>query len=241
MIGVLPCAGFGSRLSIPYAKELLGITEKDGYLVTVVESNLLQLAEAGIDRAVIVTRPGKPELREYLGPRRYGVSLAYVDQASYFSREGLPDAVTAARPIAPHEDLTVMLMGDVYLSASNAVKTLVHAMNARTQAVAGVGTYLTGEPQRFGVVESETRWVSSVQDKPRDLPKGVYAHWGAVAFRPNFWDYLVSERATFSNALHRCATDNPFTVLSEPMPGRFFDLGTPMSYLGAVAAMNRAL
>jgi len=229
VVGILPAAGFGTRLGAPFPKELLPVAEHEGKLLTVLESNILQLANAGVEQAVIVIRPEKQVIKDYLGFEKFGVHLSYVHQKTMLSKEGLPDAVVSAFTRA---DLCVMLMGDVYFTDPKVVKQLLDAMDARRKAVAGVSTWHTDQASRFGIVDSANRWVRGVVDKPQDRKLGW--HWGAVAFRFGFWPVLFQERDSFSHALDQAARSDPEAVLAEAAPGQYFDLGTPHAYLSAV-------
>lgn len=235
VIGIVPAAGYGTRLGgLPYPKELLPITVSGKQLLTVLESNLVQLAEAGVSEAVIVIRPHKAIIREYLGDRRFGLTLHYVEQKEQLSKEGLPDAVASAFYRA---DLYFMLMGDVYFTASGMVRELRQAMEQRRNALAGVLTWPTDEPHRFGIVQQQDGRITSVVDKPV-AAEAPALMWGAVAFRPGFWPFVKGERETFSKALHRAAQD--FPVISVPASGKYLDLGTPTSFAQGFTLVNSA-
>lgn len=239
VIGILPAAGLGTRLGLPFAKELLPIKSHWDALnykqvaVTVLETSLEQLSAAGVEEAVVVIRPEKQMICEYLKNRRRGVNIRYVEQKTMYSREGLPDAIMAAYDIAKDYDLCVMLMPDVYFTDEMVVVDLLAALTERSDAIGAVSTWLTVEPWRFGVVNSINWEVTSVVDKP-DANKPMY-HWGAVAFRPAFWPYILEEQQTLSNALNRAAVKG---LLAVPARGEYLDLGLPQSYLDAVARVN---
>lgn len=231
MTGIIPAAGKGTRLGLPYPKELLPIALYEDRMLTVLESNILQMTSAGITNITIVLRPEKDIIRRYLGDFAWGADLFYVYQETNLTTEGLPDAVRAAHT---RSDLCVMLMGDVYFTEPGVVSKLVQAMNVRKNAVVGVGTWITDQPQRFGIVDSEAGWVKSIVDKP-DLT-GWRDMWGCVAFRYGFWPYVFTETQTLSRAMDRMARRGP--VLSVQMPGQYLDLGTPQSYLGGVSLVQ---
>lgn len=235
IVGILPAAGRGTRLGLPYAKELLPITADD-VIVTVLESNLKQLAAAHIEEAIIVIRHEKEMIRQYLGLERYGVHLRYAYQHRQKSREGLPDGIAAAYSEADRYDLCVMLMPDVHLSSPLNVSWLVQIMEAHKDVIAGVSLWDTTEPSRFGVVELDGIWVKSVLDKPKGL-RGTQKFWGITAFRRPFWTYIFDEVETLSNALHRAAQDEG--VITAPTAGQYRDLGTPMSLIQGIVEVNR--
>lgn len=234
MIGIIPAAGRGTRTGgLPYPKELLPVKAHDGKVMTVIEGAILQLANAEIPRAVIVIRPEKYVIADYLGNQRFGVNLTYVFQETMNSREGLPDAVLAGRVV--RDDLYVMLMGDTYFTSSYVAQSLIQEMKIHDDAVAGIGTWFTFEPERFGIVHHEGAYVLSVEDKPKHL-SGAYEHWGIAAFRSGFWKYLECEKNTFSNALSEAASRDE--VVCELMCGRYLDFGTPEAIIDNIKVAN---
>lgn len=238
MIGIIPAAGFGTRINLPYPKELLPISVRNGRVLTVIESNLMQLAYAGISEAVIVVRPEKQIIKDYLGEYLHGVRISYVNQTTHVSREGLPDAVyNAVRSLRTGQDLYVMLMGDVFFTPISVVKDLVTAMKASSWVMAGVSTWITDQPHRFGIVSHEDRKVTGIVDKP-DIG-GLHPMWGAVAFRTEFIPFLRDERETMSNTLHRAATSRKDGVIACQVLGEYLDLGTPESFVDGFKRVNK--
>lgn len=233
MIGIIPAAGRGTRAGgLPYPKELLPVRAENGKMITVIEGAIQQLANAEIDQAVIVIRPEKQVIADYLGNERFGVNLMYRYQETMNSREGLPDAVLAGHVSAV--PLYVMLMGDVYFTDPYVTRSLVIAMQYQLRAIAGVSLWKTSEPQRFGIVQRSEHWVGAVIDKPSFV--GTYEHWGAVAFRGAFWEFLRTETGTFSAALDRAALYSD--VLGIPAQGSYLDYGTPEAIINNIKVAN---
>lgn len=232
-IGIIPAAGRGTRAGgLPYPKELLPVKAQDGRVLTVIEGCIQQLANAEIGEAAIVIRPEKQVIADYLGNERFGVNLRYFEQTTMNSREGLPDAVWAGRMVGP--SLYVMLMGDVYFTGAYTVADLVDAMDDYPQAVAGVASWVTYEPHRFGIIQHSGKRIISVKDKPQGLTVGE--HWGAVAFHGELWRYIESETETFSNVLHRAAQDN--IIISTAAEGQYLDYGTPEAIIDNIKVAN---
>ena len=75
-IGIIPAAGGGTRLGLPYPKELHSV--EPGVLY--VDYSLMQLREAGIKEAFVVTTSAKlGDLAKALMYERHGVKLHYVE------------------------------------------------------------------------------------------------------------------------------------------------------------------
>jgi len=235
MIGIIPAAGRGTRAGgLPYPKELLPVKAYDGKVLTVIEGAILQLANAEIPRAVIVIRPEKYIIADYLGNQCFGVNLTYVFQETMYSREGLPDAVLAGRTWVD-QSLYVMLMGDVYFGDPFTAYDLVDAMHNQPLAVAGVALWRTYEPHRFGIVERVRDKVIAVKDKPQGLTTGE--HWGAVAFRSGLWPYIANEQETFSNVLNRAAVYGE-QIISIVADNNYYDFGTPEAIINNIKVAN---
>lgn len=235
IIGIIPAAGMGTRLNFPYAKELLPVSYKDGRIITVLESNLIQLANAHIKEAIIVINTDKEVIHSFLGDHAHGVSLRYVYQTEKLSREGLPDAVATASPIASDYDIAIMLMGDVYFTDAQHTLWLSHLFE-QSQASVGVSVWETQEPWRFGVVQRSEHKITGVLDKPMHLTP-PQSFWGSVAFRPAFWPYIFAERETFSHAISQAAQQ--LSVIDCPTYGKYLDLGTPQSYIQGILEINQ--
>lgn len=233
-MGLIPAAGMGTRLGAPWPKELAPITYRDDHMITVLDAAVHQLATAGVTEAVIVLRPIKEVIRHYLGYQREGVRLNYIQQSSRRSKEGLPDAIGDARPLLREADLIVMLMGDVYFTDPLVTQTLVEAMTAHPETPIGVSVWNTATPERFGIVSVQEGMVKAVVDKPQGLTTGQF--WGAVAFRPAFWPYILNETFTLSAALHSAA---PVGIRVVEAAGNYLDLGTPQSLIQGILEINR--
>lgn len=233
MIGIIPAAGRGTRAGgLPYPKELLPVKAESDHMLTVIEGAIQQLSNAEVDRAIIVIRPEKQVIADYLGNHRYGVELIYREQRTMHSREGLPDAVMAGSNL---DEMSIMLMGDTYFTHPYAVRDLLHTMKTFPKAVAGVGTWFTGESWRFGIVTHHKQEVISVEDKPKHL-FGRYEHWGVAAFRSAFWAYLQEELFTFSHALDKAAKNE--LVVSQCMRGEYLDFGDPQAIIENILTVN---
>jgi len=232
VIGIIPAAGRGTRSGLPYPKELLPIKAENGRIITAIESAIQQLANAEISSAIIIIRPEKQMIADYLGNERYGVDLTYSNQKTMHSREGLPDAIMSGYNNAK---MNIMLMGDTYFTYPYVVRDLLSDMAIRQSAIAGIGTWTTDEPERFGIVSQLGQYVAYVEDKPQ-LEAGTYRHWGVAAFRQTFWQYIAEEQDSFSNALnHAAALDR---VISTPMRGRYLDFGLPESIIEGIKVVN---
>jgi len=234
VIGILPAAGFGTRIGLPYPKELLPIIYRPNQIITIIETCLLQFLVAGINEVVIVLRPEKDIIRDYLGDNYQGIEIRYTYQQDKKTKEGLPDGILAAYELGKDHDICVMLMPDVYLSDIHTTRSLINKLSEYSEAIAAVSVWRTNEPWRFGIVEFKKNELLSVVDKPKN-PVSDY-HWGAVAFRQPFWNYLQKETETLSNTLNQAVKDK--VVLSYSV-GDYIDCGTPSSFINGIVKVNK--
>lgn len=117
-VAVVPCAGLGTRLSpltrvVP--KELLPYGDQ-----TLIDRLLLELADAGLQRAVIVMRTEKEILRQHL--RQSPLPLEFVYQSQ---PRGLADALLAARLSVSGEPF-LMALPDQHVSVNPSQQLLRH-------------------------------------------------------------------------------------------------------------------
>lgn len=112
--GILPAAGFGSRIKpLAFSKELLPVGSRvDGGVErprAVCEYLLERFAVAGVDRIGCVIAPGKSDILEYLGGNYRGVPVVYTVQAR---PAGLCDALFRVLPLVADDDEVVVGLPD---------------------------------------------------------------------------------------------------------------------------------
>lgn len=120
---IIPAAGKGSRLGLPYPKELYSIEQ--GKLL--IDYSLEQAANAGVYSAVIVTSEEKLRtMAQALGTVRCGVQLTYVTRTKDDS-DSLPGSVIRGcrRAQTLGFERFVVALPDVYYEEPNAVKNLL--------------------------------------------------------------------------------------------------------------------
>ncbi|MGW1302372.1 hypothetical protein ACWD5R_21705 [Streptomyces sp. NPDC002514] len=181
---ILPCAGFGTRFSAPYSKELHclapGVTVLDRSLEAVVE-----LAKSGLDvRLVVVFGTHKLDTVRYLARYAETFHMAFVYQDESFA-PGLDGAIRSALPMT-HGPVALVLP-DIVVAGAGSAGCLLAAF--RHLAVAGWSVVAAAERdpdalRQLGalavVEESGVVTVGAAAEKPAD-PSGFNAFWGMVA------------------------------------------------------------
>ena len=169
---VIPAAGLGTRFlpttkAVP--KELLPLLDQP-----LIQYGLEEAVEAGIERVVIVTSPGKDALERYFSSdegleRRLSGSgdvdharqinrLASLAEFSYVVQEeprGLGHAVLKAKHAVGQEPFMVMLPDDVIWPASDAAPSMMQVYDRFNSAVVAVEEVPLEAVSAYGVVAPE--------------------------------------------------------------------------------------
>lgn len=246
---VIPCGGRGTRLGTltrTTPKELLPLRGHPLLAWT-----LREAAQAGIDRAVIVTSPEKPEIARFLSarpPDRLTVSLVVQPEP-----HGLGDAITRARAAAGGDTVAVMLPDNFFDHAPQPpVATVLHAHRATGRAavllaeIARPDAPATGATGRARYVPRPDGWVDVVAVGAKGgtrfdtgtSPTAV-TPIGRLASGPELFDLLEAERARLAPGqelddvpvLQRLAAAG--RLVGVLLRGTFYDLGIPEGYAAA--------
>ncbi len=232
LIGLIPAAGKGVRLGLPYPKELYPVIRNNHYkpISQFVVDNLVN---AGLKHIVFVVNETKHQLMGYFGSgQRFGCDISYVVQEVVEGRTkstspGLANALDSAYHLVKGKTVffgmadTLMQPGDVFRQ--------VHAA-ARPEDDVLFGMFATSRPDKFGMVRmDEENRVIKIDDKPKTT--SLTEMWGCIVWRPAFTEYLhqrvceegVSDFAKIMND----AIASGMCFRGVPMPdGTYIDLGT---------------
>lgn len=246
LIGIIPAAGRGTRLStLPCSKELfpLGYEEvlqggERCFRPRVVSQYILELMrEAGVRRVFIVLGPGKDDIIEHYGDgKRFGLEIAYLYQEKL---TGIPAALCLALPWIGRETI-LFGMPDTIIEPRRAFSVLLDR-HVEREADLTMGLFKTDSPERFGMVDLiDDRPVRCI-DKP--LQSATEYMWGIAAWSWRFGD-LIKEyvRANGQRASEMVLTDTFQMAIERGLSveavrfddGVYIDIGTPADLLRAV-------
>lgn len=191
IIGLIPAAGKGVRLGLPYPKELYPIIQNNHYK-PIAEFVLDNLITASIEHVIFVVNETKHQLMGYFGSgQRFGCHVSYViqeriEQNNRSTSPGLAHALDSAYHLARNKTVffgmadTIMQPGDIYADA-------IRSSAPTDDAI--LILFETAKPEKFGMVKLDDQdRVMEIVDKPSQT--NLEEMWGAIIWRPRFTEHL---------------------------------------------------
>lgn len=144
---IIPAGGMGTRLmpltrAVP--KELLPVWKRP-----VLDYAVEEAAQAGIERLIIVTAPGKEALQRHFAERS-DHGLKQVDFVVQETALGLGDAIRRA---APRGEAVAVLLPDELLYGGNSLRQLIAARGRSGGSAVAVQKVPRAEVSRYGIVD----------------------------------------------------------------------------------------
>lgn len=171
MKGIILAGGSGTRLyplTMVTSKQLLPIYDKP-----MIYYPLSTLMLAGIRDILIISTPeDTPRFEHLLGDgSRFGLNLSYKVQPS---PDGLAQAFILGEEFIGNDDVC-MVLGDNVFYGNGLKKALYNSVLNANNGRATVFGYYVPDPERFGVVEFDSKGQAiSIEEKPTN-PKSNYA------------------------------------------------------------------
>lgn len=181
-IGLIPCAGKGTRLSLPFSKELFPNVHTRSY-TPVLMYTIHAMQQAGIRDLVITINPDKTDIIRYLGNgRKWGVTLSY---CVHPVPRSLPESIDEAKHLILDKTV-VFAMPDTYVQPSDFLQQLLESHREDRTREVTMGCFHTLNPSKFGMVDFEevSGKVSAIYDKPAS--SNLQWMWGAMVWNPPF-------------------------------------------------------
>jgi len=227
IIGVIPAAGQGMRLGLPFPKELWPLPGQKKY-VPVAFRSVEVLRAANITRIAIITSPIKPAIMNYFGDgSRFGVEIIYACQEVFSEKgksPGLSRAIDCAYPILESRRVA-FVMPDTYVYPKDCFRQLIDGAG---NADLVLGLFLTDKPHKFGMVKTHGSIVLEIIDKPTKTDLRLM--WGIMLWSSRFSDHLracMKDNAPdFATVMNRAITKNMSVRAIEIVGGKYLDFGT---------------
>lgn len=228
---ILPCAGKGSRMGLPFPKELL----PSGPGRSVIDSSLdlIREAAAASDVRVLLLTDGDRDLTaRHVRDRLPGLPVAEVLQDP--DAADMPDAVLRLAPwLSPYAN--VLLLPDVIYSWSGDPVSEIATKAASYGFAVGAVKAGSDEIAAAGALRVEDDRIAAYEDKPAD-PWGYNALWGILGFSGGSFglDALRQVAESTSRARKGPVTGPPLRQAPVTWLAGFADCGTWERYREAL-------
>jgi hypothetical protein len=226
---ILPCAGEGSRLGLPFPKELAPLGESR----LVIDSCLDMIRNSSLSIRIILLENGRREqTARYIRRKLPGISLAMIRQDP--SADSMPAAVQALKPWLAN--VNIILLPDVIYEPYGSPLAEIASHTEASGCCFGAAKMHPDDLRRLGALKTtpDAR-VLAYEDKPH-LPGGYDSAWGILGFSGDSRGMEMLYQVQHS-------TRRSVSVVTEPVLGSpvvwlegFRDCGTWESYRAEFSA-----
>jgi glucose-1-phosphate thymidylyltransferase len=231
-IGLIPAAGKGVRLGLPYPKELYPVIRENHYR-PIAQYVLKSMTMADVNHIVFVINETKHQLVGFFGDgHRFGCNISYVvqessDDPNKSTSPGLAHALNSAYHLIRNK--TVFFgMPDTIMHPEDAFARALSEAKEDEDAI--LVLFATERPEKFGMVRMNgDHRILEIVDKPRQT---TLTHmWGCIIWRPRFTDYLydcISRRqiSDFAGIMNSAIKSGLKFRGVQMEGGTYIDLGT---------------
>jgi glucose-1-phosphate thymidylyltransferase len=232
LIGLIPAAGRGVRLGLPYPKELYPVIRDNRYK-PISQFVVNNMSVAGIQHIVFVINDTKHQLIGFFGDgHRFNCNLSYVvqEQRTHQGKStspGLSDALDSAYHLVRGKTVCFG-MADTIMQPEDVFKRGLEESSPDDDVI--LLLFPTERPEKFGMVRFDADGrVLEIVDKPKQTDLGEM--WGCIVWRPRFTEYLhesvrgrdVSDFALIMNTAIQSGYRFRAVHISD---GVYIDLGT---------------
>ena len=232
MIGLIPAAGKGVRLGLPYPKELYPVI-RDNHYKPISQFVLNNLTTAGLHHIVFVINETKHQLVGYFGNgSRFGCNISYVVQEpTVHQNESTSPGLAHALDSAFHltRGKTVFFgMADTIMQPKDIFTRAIKEATPEDDVI--LALYTTERPEKFGMVRYDSMGrVLEIVDKPQQTE--LTEMWGCIIWRPRFTEYLhdcvgMQGISDFAVIMNNAIKDGMRFRAAHMPDGLYIDLGT---------------
>lgn len=232
LIGLIPAAGKGMRLGLPYPKELYPVIRNNHYK-PISQFVVDNLTHAGLHHIVFVVNETKHQLMGYFGSgQRFGCNISYVvqeviDGKTKSTSPGLAHALDSAYHLTSGK--TVFFgMADTLMHPCDVFARAYQSACPKDDVI--LALFSTARPEKFGMVKTDHELrILEIVDKPAKT--SLTEMWGCMIWRPTFTEYLhdcVCHRgiSDFAKIMNGAITSGMKFRGIHMKNGTYIDLGT---------------
>lgn len=195
-VGLIPCAGKGSRLGLPFSKEMFPDIYSDHFR-PIIMYTIEAMKLAGIKHLIFTVNPKKTDVLDFLGNgKQFDMDFTF---CIHPSPKSLPESLNEAYHLIKDKRV-VFAMPDTLISPQDFIVEVLNKHINNKSAEVTLGCFKTENPTSVSVVEFENELVKNVIEKPKET--NLDWMWGLMVWEPSF-----------SNEL------NNFVLNSQPRPG----------------------
>ena len=232
LVGLIPAAGKGTRLNLPFPKELYPIIQNNKFR-PVAQSILEQITSAGVGHIVFVVNENKHQLLQYFGNgQRFLCNISYVVQeppkvnALHAISPGLAEALDSGYHLVK-DKLVFFGMPDTIIFPDYVFKEAFNQLRDDQDGI--LCLFRTNKPEKSGMVRTDGYKVIEVIDKP--LQTDLEWMWGCIIWKPIFSEFLhtsIHHRKIFefSTILNDAIKTGLNLASIKFHDGKYLDLGT---------------
>jgi glucose-1-phosphate thymidylyltransferase len=232
LIGLIPAAGKGVRLGLPYPKELYPIIRDNRYK-PISQFVLENMMTVPVEHVVLVINESKHQLVSFFGNgHRFGCHISYVVQevrenARRSTSPGLGHALDSAYHLVRGK--TVLFgMADTIMEPVDLFAQMLKKSSPDDDVI--MGLFPTDRPHKFGMTAFDADdIIPYIIDKPKETD--LTHMWGCIIWRPSFTEYFHSlissgEVADFAVIMNKAIESGMRFKAIRFNQGTYLDLGT---------------
>jgi len=170
LIGLIPAAGKGVRLGLPYPKELYPVIRENRYK-PISQFVVNNMTAAGIEHIIFVINDTKHQIIGYFGNgQRFGCNISYVVQEQLnhqggSTSPGLAHALDSAYHLVKGKTVCFG-MADTMMQPSKVFDLGLNAASSDDDVI--LILFTTERPEKFGMVRcAQDKRVLEIVDKPK--------------------------------------------------------------------------
>ncbi|MRX72194.1 NTP transferase domain-containing protein [Bacillus lacus] len=180
-VGLIPCAGKGTRLGLPFSKEMYPDVHGKEYRPIIMHT-IDAFKLAGITEIIVTFNPDKRDILKYLGNgKQFGINISY---CMHPTPKSLPESLNEAFHITKNKRV-VFAMPDTIITPNNFVLQALN-FHEKEGATVTLGCFKTDNPTSVSVVEFKENdsTVVNVIEKPKET--NLKLMWGMMVWENSF-------------------------------------------------------